>query len=464
MRRVLSLLFVLGIGVSSFAGCTVETKASDVICVHDQVDICTDCARPDGDQRSYRGRHTCAADGKSFGPCLQCVPEEKSGPSAFQPVNVPNNGVPPNGPQIDAACNDKLTMVAGKNDPNAANIYAAVLHDGGFKIGASTNAPMLSPGAFVVTGRSLTGVYRTRDLNLVTSTFEDGLWATPTLIDGVFADGPPAIARWDGKTKVIFQSDSPSVDPSAPSVIRHDMSFEAMDWDPGTGTWLAGAPPGKPAVNLLSAPAMATVGVPGLSGSAMTLLYTDGAGSIFWQAWNGRNWGGEPMKWAGSTATPMTRAALFSMSGGADDLLAAWVGSDKKLYASTRKGALDAWSRGALVHADARPLESPNGIGLGGGRALVVYRDAEKKGWFTLFDPSKTPQWSRPAPLVAEGNPTLASTPQLADDTCGAEATLAYAEEGGKIAVMRFTTDAWKGPFVVPGITDVTFVTPALVH
>lgn len=71
-------LVLLGGGVTlvllATNACSIAAKASDVICVKDQTDICTNCERPKGDTRPYRGRHKCASDGKSFGACMQCAP------------------------------------------------------------------------------------------------------------------------------------------------------------------------------------------------------------------------------------------------------------------------------------------------------------------------------------------------------------------------------------------------------
>src|SRR5688572_29925394 len=133
MRPVIGILALFGgtFTLCLFAGCSIENKASEVICVKDQTDICTNCERPEGDTRPYRGRHTCASDGKSFGACVECVPveegsdEEEPDGTDFKPVPEPPK--PPNNPPIEAACNKKMTLVAGKNDIADQFVYAAVV-------------------------------------------------------------------------------------------------------------------------------------------------------------------------------------------------------------------------------------------------------------------------------------------------------------------------------------------------
>lgn len=459
MRRVKGLLVFFGLGVGLFAGCSVETKASDVICVRDQTDICTDCGRPIGDNRPYRGRHTCASDGKSFGACMDCAPMEEEPiempPTEFKPVPVPgpDGGPSSAGPSIDAACNDKLTLVAGKDDPNNQFIYAAVLHDGAFKVFSSSGAPMRSPGSFVVTGHSLMGVYRSKGSALLASTFADGLWSSPYAIAGALTDAAPTMASWGATNKVVFHTS--------------DGRYSAADWDKAAG-WSApvvvgstetAPPPGT------SAPTAAAVGAPGVTGAGIIFGYTDAEGGLYRQDWNGTSWRQAGVKSSVVKAAPM-HTTLVTMSGGAFDLVSAWVAEDKRLYFATRTvadtGSL--WSNPILVSDDARPLDGATGVGLPNGRAMLVYRDADKRARFTVFDPAKKPQWSAPQELLRGQNPVLASTPQVTSDRCGAEALLSFAEVNGKVAVMRYATDAWKGPFVVSGITDVTYVTAGTVQ
>jgi len=460
----------VAVGACGFAlwivvGCSIETKASDVICVANQIDICTNCARPDGDTRSYRGQHTCAADGKSFGECTQCAPvtgdeaPPKEPPSKFEPLPKEPDGKP-TGPAIDAACNKKMTMVAGRDDVADQFVFAGVVMDGRFQMFSSSGAPMRSHGAFVINEGALMGVYRTKGNALVTSTFKNGAWEAPSAIPSASTDTAPTIATWGKKNKVIFRA--------------NDGRYNAVDWEAGAGAgaWSAveviGATTQSPPAGA-SAPTGTSVGAPGVKGAGVMFGYTDGLGGLYRQDWNGTSWRSAGIRSTVVTAAAM-RTALISMNGGAFDLVSAFVASDGAPYIATRavRDNSSEWSNPIKMSDVAKPLDGVNGVALSGGRALFVYRDDAKKAWYIVFDPSKEPAFTAPKELVlgaagGGGNPALASTPYVSEDRCGADAVLAYAEEGGAVAVMRFAGDAWKGPFLVGGISKMTYALAAVV-
>lgn len=435
-----------------FAGCSIENQASDVICVRDQSDICTDCARPPGDNRSYRGRHTCAADGKSFGPCLECAPitDELKAPSPFEPLPTVNSG-PTEGSStpVDPACNDKLTVIAGHDDPNDAFIYVAVVKNGRFSVLASSGAPMRSEASFVVSEDSMTSVYRSKASALVTSTFKAGLWSTPSAIPNALTDASPTIASWGKQNKVVFHTT--------------DGRYSAVDWDPTTG-WGTSVVIGDVALAAqqgTSAPAGATVGAPGVRGSGVMFGYTDSTGGLYRQDWNGTSWRSAGLKSTAVVAAPM-RTALVPMNGGAFDLVSSWVASDGHPYIATRsvRDNGSVWSSPILVTESASPLDGVRGVGLPGGRAMLLWRDADKHGWYSVFDPTKTPQFSDPAALLEKATP-LASTPSAAVDRCGAEAVIAYAEVDGAVGVLRYSAGALSKPIAIEGLSKMTYAAAA---
>jgi hypothetical protein len=440
------------------SACSIETKASDVICVKDQTDICTNCERPEGDTRSYRGQHTCAADGKSFGACMQCAPvgdeddeeDKPKDPGDFKPVPADNTAGPTT--PMDQSCNKKMTLVAGKDDPADQFVYAAVVLNGKFNVFSSSGAPMRSQGTFIINEGALMGVYRSKGSSLVSSTFKDGLWNAPAAVPGATTDMTPSIVSWGKKAKVIFHS--------------ADNRYNAIDWDPVAGVWSAPVQVGAAAAGAsgTSPPAAATVGAPGVPGGGIMFGYTDNEGGLYRQDWNGTSWRGASVKSTLVNALPM-KTSLISMNGGAFDLVSAFTASGGFPYISTRsvKDNMSQWSNPILVTDEASPLDGLNGVPLSNGRALFVYRNAQKKGFYVMFDPAKDPKFTRPAPLFGTGtNPVLASTPVVVEDRCGADAVLAYAESDGAVGVLRFTGDTWKGPFVVPGISKMTYAMTAV--
>lgn len=434
----------------AFAGCRVETNASDIICVPDQSNICTDCKKPAGDTQSYAGRHVCAHDGKSFGPCEQCAPQVDK--VDFKPVEVPNDKdggpVTPATDTIDAACAGKIGILAGKDDETTPFTYSAVYEGTKFKPYSSSGTPMRSPAAAAPSGASVLVVYRSKNNSLIATSFAGGLWGSASTVAGASLLGAPALTAWDGKIKAVFRED--------------DGYHHVATFQPGTG-WQDGielvgsstiAPPSG-----ISDPSVASTGAAGLTGAGIIVGYTDDAKGIYRQEWRGTSWFPKGIK-ATTVQAAALRPGLVAMTSGDFDLLSMYVNAagELRMSARTSKDNGTAWSADTATSEKAKPAGAVSGVGLDGGRALVVYLDEEKKGWYLAFDPAKTPAWSEPAPLVAEENPVLESAPQLVRDPCGAEAIVSLATSEG-VAILRYAGDAWKGPYLVDGIPGVTYAT-----
>jgi hypothetical protein len=450
-----SALIATAIGlVAVAAACSVETQASDILCVANQRMICTDCPRPDDDKRPYRGWHTCAADGKTFGACEECAPYKDDDPSAFTAVPGSENVSRPGEPSIEAACSGKIALLAGSDAVDQPFAYGAVLSGATFKIFATSGAPMRSPASVAVSGGAAVAVYRSKQDGLVTTTFTGGAWSPAIGIPDATTDDTPSLVTWGPELKAIFH--------------HADGRYRVATFDPASGGWapttaIVGSTTVTPPSGL-SAPSAVSTGAPGIAGSSVLVGYTDGAGGLYRQEWRGTTWFASGIRSSTVTAKEGIRPGLVTMTAGAFDLLSAYVNADGVLHASTRtsKDRGSIWSADGVVDESAHPIEGVNGVGISGGRALVVYRDGEtKKGWYTIFDPSKTPAWRAPAELVPGTNPALATTPQIVRDTCGGDAVLAFVDAKGNVGVLRFAGDAWKGPYAVRGLPNVSFASIA---
>lgn len=451
----------LGLGLSAvigllcaFAGCSVETKASDIICTPDQSNICTNCDKPAGDTASYVGRHVCAHDGKSFGPCQQCAPQVEK--TDFKPIPITQEPgeeqkpppVTPAKDTIDAACAGKIAIIAGEDSDKAQFTYSAVYEGTKFKPYSQSGTPMRSAAALAPNGASTLVVYRSKNNSLIATSFGGGLWGSASTVAGASLDGAPALTAWDGKIKAVFREDDG---------YHHVATFvSATGWQDGielVGSSTIAPPPS------VSDPSVVSTGAAGLSGAGIVVGYTDAAKGIYRQEWKGTTWFTKGIK-ATTVQAAAIRPNLIAMTSGDFDLLSMYVNSEGKLRVSTRtskdNGSL--WSADTATSEKATPAGPVNGVGLDNGRALVVYLDDESKGQYIVFDPKKTPAWSDPAPLVAAENPKLETTPQLVRDPCGAEATLSLATSAGVI-VLRFADDKIKGPYIVDGIPGVTYAT-----
>jgi len=337
--------------------------------------------------------------------------------------------------------------LAGSDDPNNQFLYASIFDGTAFKSLSSSGIPMRSKAQMAILGAKLVAVYRSKNDMVMTAQFDGTAWSTPEQIPSATTDQAPAIATWGATVKAIFHTGDGHYNAST-----YDATF-GWDYQPEQ-IGSASSPTFTPG----SAPTVVGAGTPDVPGSSLMVGFTDAKSGIYRQEWHGTGWLSQPIK-ATSVLAANMQPSLVALTAGDFDLLSTYVGSDGAVHAATRtsqdKGST--WSNPGLVSSEAVPMEGPSVAALDGGRALLVYRDANKKPFYTVFDSSKTPSWTAPAELVAGKNPTVAWAPSVAKDTCGADAVVAYAEENGAVSVMRFANDAWTGPYVVGGLSKLTY-------
>ena len=116
------------------------------------------------------------------------------------------------------------------------------------------------------------------------------------------------------------------------------------------------------------------------------------------------------------------------------------------------------WATSQLIDDTAQTNDTPQVAALPGGGAIAVWRAVSGQAYFSVYDPAKTSPWSAPAELVAGNNPTVTSTPVLAQGKCGADVVAAYSEASGAVSVMHFANGTWTAPYPIGGMTNLTYV------
>lgn len=450
MKRFVWVSAVVGLVIAT--GCSVQTQASNVICVPDQSDICTDCAPVDGEPQ--QGHHVCAHDGKSFGACGQCLPTAQA--ISTTPVTTGPDGGPIPVPDptaiIDASCSGKLAVLAGLDDASNSFAYSAAFDGKAFNVSAISGAPMRSAAVTVSTDTGVVALYRSKGDALVATTFANGKWSAPSGINAT-STGTPAMTTWGTDVKAIFRQDDGYL---RVATMTDGFWFSSLDT---IGNTDLGPTPG------LSEPSAVSTGAPGVAGAAVMVGYTDNAGGLYRQEWRGDDWLDQGIKAITIDAGPF-RPEIIPMMAGSFDLISTYITSDGTLHYATRTSADNGstWSADAVTDRAAIPLDAVRGIGLPDGRAVVVFLDSDRHGQFMVFDPQKS-TWTAPTPLFADSAPALASTPQLVRDPCGGEAALAFASDSG-VGIMRLVNGTWTLPFSVAGVPAATYATPvaALAH
>jgi hypothetical protein len=398
------------------------------------------------------GTKLCRADGASFDDC-KCAgadPGATTSPPAdagFTPVPESDAGAPPpTGPSMSSACAGKIAVIAGSGDASNEYLYASYFDGTSFKTFSSTGVPMRGPATIVTAGSGLIGVYRSRNDWLVSTSFASSAWAAPVQIGSATTTATPTLTAWGTALKAVF--------------LGSDGRYYGANHDPSTGwdmgTELLGATTAP--VSGTSPPSAASAGTPGFPGSAIVVGFTDDSGALYRQEWHGTGWLPTPIKSSAAQASA-DAPSLVAMTGGAFDLVSVWIGQDALIHAATRTthDNGNVWSNPILVDADAQPMDGTRLAPLADGKALLVYRDATQRAFVSIFDPAGTPQWSKPAALVAGTNPALASLPSVSQGTCGDDVSIAYAEDGGNVSVVQMVKGKWVGPFVVSGLSKLTY-------
>ncbi len=441
MRRGLwasaAMLSASLISVVLGGGCSAKPAADDKLCTPGAYVYCR-CANRD------EGTKLCKADGKSFDLCQPCPdgqeipPEGDSGTTpppedgGITPVDsgpVPDTGALP----LDAKCSGKLALLGGSDQ--SSDTYAAIYRgSGAFEVGKSTGPGMRSNAQISVVGTSLLAVWMGKLSSLVGAKYEV-TWSAPVSFQST--SGPPSLTATGTQAHVVY--------------LGLDGLFYAGTY---AGGWDAAntlaEPTGGSAIPGKSAPALASVG------SSLVYAFTGSDSSLNRALSSGSGFAAPNKILSTAYAAP---PAMTAMNGGVKDLLAVFTGSDLALHSVTRESSNKTWNTSVLVNDTAQTNDTPTVVALPGGKAMAIWRAVSKQGFYSIFDPTKVTPWSPPAELVTGANPTLAATPVAVPAKCaGADAVIAYAQEGAGVSVLHYTNGVFSGPYPVPGMSSLTYL------
>ena len=326
-----------------------------------------------------------------------------------------------------STCAATTAVVAGNSSSLA---YAITVGNGSFTGAALAGSAADRIG--VVSGASgYTFVVRAQGDALFSSSSTGTTFAAPAAI-GPSAKDAPAVALRGGKVELVYQ---------ATDFKYYRATLTGTTWSPtaetvGTGVGQSFGPRG---------PAVAAAGTDlvVLQGGDDTVLYDrtfDGA----WQAPHGQT---------GTAVDKTLPPAMVAMTGGTSELLAVYLRvTDFKIMSVTRTSGT--WAAPVLLDVNAYANEPLALAPMSGGRALLAYRGSDGKGYFSVYDPSKNPVWTLPAPIGA----SVESTPAVAPGVCGADAVIAWAKTAGGVEVARFTAGAVAAPSPVSGTAGAKYV------
>jgi hypothetical protein len=402
------------------------------------------------------GTKLCRPDGVSFDTCV-C---DGSQPP---PTDDPDSGIigstppveidagPVTGPIIDAKCMGKLGIVAGGistdggfADPDHDAFLALYTGGGMFSVSKSVGLGVRGPVTVLPVGTSLVATYLGRSGYMGFTKLAAGSWSTPTSLGDGSADTTKATSTvlLNGQLRAFYLSTSDGR--------YHVQAYsDTAGWTPdalGPGALAEASGDAGAPVTGKSAPAAAA------TGATMTLLFTGDDGTLAREQYSG-SW--SLTKFTNATAYPSTPAIVALDPGGARNELLVYAGSDLLIHVAARNSSNGSWNAPILFDTAASATDFALQA-LPGGKAMLVYRDGNNKGFYSVW--ADTTGFGPPLPLVTGTNPDLASVPSVARGQCGSDVTIAYAQKDGAVKLLRYSAGTMTGPFEVGGITKATWV------
>jgi hypothetical protein len=402
------------------------------------------------------GTKLCRPDGISFDMCVcdgtqpPITDDPDSGMIGSTPPEMIDAG-PVTGPMIDAKCTGKIGVVAGGistdggfADPDHDAFLATYMGGGVFSVSKSSGLGVRGPVTVLPVGTSLVATYLGRAGYMGFTKLTAGTWSTPSSLGDGSADTqkPTSTTLLNGQLRAFYLNTSDG--------LYHMQSYSDNNgWAPdalGPGSIAEPSGDSGAPVSGKSAPSATAIG------SAMTLLFTGDDGSLNREQYSG-SWA--YTKFTNATAYPSTPAIVALSPAGGRDALLVYAGSDLLIHVAARASSNHNWNPPILFDTAASSTDFALQA-LPGGKAILIYRDASNKAFYSVW--AEATGFGPPAPLVTGTNPELASVPSIARGTCGSDVTIAYAQKDGLVKLLRYSAGTMTGPFDVGGITKATWV------
>ena len=386
------------------------------------------------------GTKLCLPDGNTFDVC-KCdgtnPPDPDAGFTEIDSSTNPDSGDA--GAPNDTACIGKLFLLGG----NAGGLYAASYKGAGkFTVVSKGGAGASIKGAPSIVPLASGGfgaVYRDAFDALYATTFT-GTFGTPVRIGAVTASDVPSLAAVSSDLHMIYRGGDG---------LHYHGTFTKGAWDDATAAVTSAS------VHSFG-PSSPTATLP--TGDVLTIAYA-GADQMLYRQTFATGWTVATAQADASIST--VRPQLIALSDGTHDLLVVYASAgDYKLRSAARDAKTKVWSTPILIDPNAYTTDPVSIAPMKGGRAMLIYRGANLKPYFSVYDPvaSAAAPWSVLAELVTAANPTVASSPAVAMGACGEDAVAVFAQDNGAVAIQRFVGGTWTLPAAVPGLLNFTDV------
>jgi hypothetical protein len=414
-------------------GCKETTLAqADLLCTPKAYVFCRCVDRSEGTKQ-------CAEDGHSFGDCMcggfgNPPPLSPDGPD-FEPVDaIPSKTDA--GPPLDERCAGKVAVLAS----SAEDLYlfgAAYKGKGAWEVAKSQGPALRAPPRGTLVNGALVAVWLTRYSLIAWTKFEAGQTTLlpPVSVGYAMTKASPSIVSTGTGARMFYAS----TDDTFASGTYSSQS----GWDDATTELPA---PGTTNFKQKSAPS-----VDALAGKHV-IAFTGEAGALATQTQTSTSWGAQT-KISGAQAFEEA-PAVVALESGAEDLLVVYMGTDLLLHSVARTKSTGAWKAPILVDTAANASGAPSVSELEDGRVLLVWQGVNGTPLYSIYGGAPA-TWSRPAAVLP--NLRLRSAPTVSRGRCASQAMATLVDDAGNVSLALFDQDKWKGPYLVPGMTKMTY-------
>jgi len=330
------------------------------------------------------------------------------------------------------ACTSQLVVVGGStttlftaNGPALSPLTAVATS--GSLYGCNAESGCANPIAMTPYGAGILAAITTASGALEWAELASGAWTSPSAVGSVVAADGPSLAAIATIAHLVYQ---------APGADYFHAQFAAGSWisttDPvgGTSSQTSGT----------RGPQLAAVG------SDLETVYVGSGSTLYDEIWNSA-WL-PATEHASASADPTVAPTLIALSGGASELLVAYLSADGGSIMSMARtnGTWDA----APTKVASGPAHGAVALArLSTGRALIVYRGIDQTPYWATWNGAGV--WSSPLPIVPTSNPVIAGLPAATAGACGVDAFAAFAVAQGGVETAAFANGTFEAPVTVAG-------------
>lgn len=338
--------------------------------------------------------------------------------------------------EAGVACVRSAVVLGGQVAGASTLAFGATLRaDTGWNV-ATLPTNVVAPPAVVPydTGFLAAFVDTNGGLDFATSTWG---WGSPATISKATAQGSPSLAVVGMTVHLAYQGSN--------GKYYHGTYSPAAGWD-GASDPVGGTKQGfGPA-----APVAAAIG------GALVIAYGGQDGALYDETWTaGGGWA--PDNEHASAQVGKLAPAIVALEGGASDALIVYVNPAGTLYFTARSGA--SWSAPTVISTSAFTNAAVSLAPLTGARAMMTYLGTNGLPYFSVYDPTTTPEWTAPAALGA-GATNLSSPPSVASGVCGDDAVAVLVSSTGAQS-LGYAAGTWSAPSTLPGTAGMAFASVA---